>query len=41
MKTSAAILVAAFVWVLAGCNTINGIGKDVEWAGQKVQGASR
>ena len=26
---------------LAGCNTINGLGKDVEKLGEKVQGASK
>jgi predicted small secreted protein len=29
------------VYLLAGCNTINGIGKDVEKLGEKVQGASK
>lgn len=27
--------------LLAGCNTINGLGKDVEKLGEKVQGASK
>jgi predicted small secreted protein len=27
--------------LLAGCNTINGIGKDVEKLGEKVQGVSK
>jgi predicted small secreted protein len=26
--------------LLAGCNTINGLGKDIEKLGEKVQGAS-
>jgi len=26
---------------LAGCNTIEGMGKDMERAGEKVQGAAR
>ena len=29
------------VYLLAACNTINGIGKDVEKLGEKVQGASK
>ena len=29
------------VYLLTACNTINGIGKDVEKLGEKVQGASK
>ncbi|MFT5590074.1 MAG: putative small secreted protein [Bradyrhizobium sp.] len=39
-KTIALILVIAS-FMLSGCNTINGMGKDVERVGEKVQGASR
>jgi len=39
MKTIAFLVVA--LSLLAGCNTINGIGKDVEKLGEKVQGASK
>ena len=35
-------VVAAFVGILlAGCNTIEGVGKDLKRAGEKVQGAAR
>ena len=34
------VLVMAIA-LLAGCNTINGLGKDVEKLGEKVQGASK
>ena len=32
---------AAAVLVLAGCNTVSGFGKDVQKAGQVVEGAGR
>ncbi|EGF33963.1 hypothetical protein IMCC9480_2906 [Oxalobacteraceae bacterium IMCC9480] len=38
-KTIALMLVLAS-FMLSGCNTINGLGKDVERVGEKVQGAS-
>ncbi len=31
------LMMIALVLLLAGCNTINGIGKDVEKLGEKVQ----
>jgi predicted small secreted protein len=37
-KIVALTLVATFV--LTGCNTISGVGKDIQKAGQAVQGAS-
>ncbi|HEY6772401.1 MAG TPA: entericidin A/B family lipoprotein [Oxalicibacterium sp.] len=37
MKKVALLLIAS-VWLLAGCNTVNGFGKDVERAGEKIQG---
>jgi predicted small secreted protein len=37
MKKIIALAIAALV--LAGCNTISGIGKDVQKVGQVVQGA--
>jgi entericidin A len=39
MKKFALLILA--VCLLAGCNTVNGIGKDVEKLGEKVQGASK
>ena len=39
MKTLFAIVVATLV--LTGCNTIAGIGKDVQKVGQVVEGAGR
>ena len=37
MKQAFALALAAFV--LAGCNTISGVGKDVQKVGQVIQGA--
>lgn len=33
-----AILLIASAWLLAGCNTFHGFGKDVEHVGDKIQG---
>lgn len=35
------VLLVVSIYLLAACNTINGIGKDVEKLGEKVQGASK
>ncbi len=39
MRALIAILVAAFV--LAGCNTVAGVGKDVQKAGNAVENAAK
>jgi entericidin A len=39
MKTVFAILVSMVV--LAGCNTVQGVGKDVQKAGQAVEKAAK
>jgi len=42
MKTLFAIVLATIATVtLSGCNTIAGIGKDVQKVGQVVEGAGR
>ncbi len=41
MKTLFAIAIVATMSCLAGCNTIAGIGKDVQKVGQVVEGAGR
>jgi predicted small secreted protein len=40
MKTAAAALVAAAMMMLAGCNTIEGAGKDVKATGSAVEKAA-
>ena len=38
-KTIATLLAAAFL--LAGCNTVRGIGQDVQKAGEKIEDVGR
>ena len=33
------LMVLAFVMALAGCNTVKGIGKDVQKAGEAIESA--
>ena len=40
MKMLAALLAGAMLSVLAGCNTIEGAGKDVKATGQAVERAA-
>jgi predicted small secreted protein len=40
-KITSLFLLVAVASVLAGCNTMNGLGKDVERLGEKVQEKSR
>lgn len=40
MKTITFVLLALTV-LLTGCNTLNGMGKDVEKLGEKVQDAAK
>jgi len=37
MKNMATVLFALLVVALTGCNTVHGIGKDVEKAGEAIQ----
>ena len=37
----AAVVAAGFMAGLAGCNTVQGAGKDVERAGEKVQDSAQ
>jgi len=39
MKTLAMLMLTLFV--LAGCNTINGMGKDIKAAGSTIEDASK
>ncbi|MFT3717960.1 entericidin A/B family lipoprotein [Pseudorhodoferax sp.] len=39
MKTTTALLAAALL--LAGCNTVKGVGKDVQKAGQAIERAAQ
>jgi len=37
MKHTALLLLAAWLVVLAGCNTMEGFGKDMKRAGEKIE----
>ena len=39
-RKSLALVCAAFMVMLAGCNTMAGAGKDIERGGEKIQGAA-
>ena len=41
MKTIATLIAAVFVLALAGCNTVQGIGKDMQKAGSAVENAAK
>jgi predicted small secreted protein len=40
MKTAIALLCAAAVLALAGCNTVEGAGKDIKKAGETIEKAA-
>ncbi len=40
-KAFTMLLLIATGYMLTGCNTMNGLGKDVERGGEKVQDASK
>jgi entericidin B len=37
----AAVIGAAFLFGVAGCNTVEGVGKDVKATGEKVEGEAK
>ena len=41
MKTAFTLLLATLGFTLAGCNTVAGIGKDVQRGGQVLQDAAK
>ncbi len=40
MKTTATLIALTLTFLLAGCNTVHGIGKDIEKAGETISGAA-
>lgn len=40
MKKLMAVLMLLAMGALAGCNTMSGVGKDVERGGEKIQGSA-
>lgn len=41
MKKTAAVLALLMLGVLAGCNTMQGVGRDIERGGEKLQGTAK
>lgn len=41
MKKIAAVLTLLMLAVLAGCNTMQGMGKDIERGGEKLQNSAK
>lgn len=41
MKKFTAVLVMLMLGFLAGCNTMQGMGKDIERGGEKMQGSAK
>jgi len=41
MRTMLSLLTLAVALWLGGCNTINGMGKDIKSAGQSIEDASK
>ena len=40
-KIIAALLLACLIVLLSGCNTLHGMGKDIEKAGEGIQKATK
>ncbi len=41
MKTLASIIALVFSFALAGCNTVKGVGQDIQKAGEKLEDAAK
>jgi predicted small secreted protein len=41
MKTLTSILIAMSLMALSGCNTMRGIGQDIEKLGSSIEGAAK
>ena len=41
MKTFFAIFIASFTLLLTGCNTVKGVGQDVQKAGSVLENAAK
>lgn len=40
-RVTTAIALVAFIAVTAGCNTVQGVGKDVQKAGEKIEDVAK
>ena len=41
MKTFVTLITTSFLLVLTGCNTVKGVGQDIQKAGEKIEGAAK
>ncbi|MBA4195162.1 MAG: entericidin [Comamonadaceae bacterium] len=41
MKSIATLILAASIAALAGCNTVQGLGQDIQKGGQVLEGAAK
>ena len=41
MKSIVSIVIAAALLALAGCNTVRGMGQDIQKAGASIEGAAK
>lgn len=41
MKKTVYAMLLAFVFALAGCNTVQGLGQDIQKGGQVLEGAGK
>jgi len=41
MRTLISVLLVGAVLALAGCNTVRGVGQDVQRAGEKIEDAAK
>lgn len=39
-KIAAVVMLLLFVWMFSGCNTVHGLGKDVESGGKAIERSS-
>ena len=40
-RVTTAIVLMSFIAVTAGCNTVQGVGKDVQKAGEKIEDVAK
>ena len=41
MKQISALIALSLVFVLTGCNTVKGVGQDLQKAGEKIEDAAK
>ncbi len=41
MKQISALIALSLVFVLSGCNTVKGVGQDLQKAGEKIEDAAK